>query len=79
MDWDALFQGLSSFILHIGDRESGADSSTAEYVLIKICNYLHVLTAIKATLVSGSAGDRDLVDLTSTISSLIDDIEELYT
>lgn len=48
-------------------------------MLIKICNYLHVLTAIKATLVSGSAGDRDLVDLTSTISSLIDDIEELYT
>ena len=77
MEWDTFFHGLSSFLLTTGDREAGATSGVAEFVLSKISNYLHVLYAMETTLREGNGGDEELTQLLSTISSLIKDLEEI--
>ena len=63
MEWDTFFHGLSSFLLTTGDREAGATSGVAEFVLSKISNYLHVLYAMETTLREGNGGDEELIQL----------------
>lgn len=77
MEWDAFFSDLSTFIVSLADREEGATSSTAESVLVRISNYLHVLYAIKASLHDGSGDDGELLDTLTTISGLLKDLEEI--
>ena len=67
---------LSCLRLH-GDREAGATSGVAEFVLSKISNYLHVLYAMETTLREGNGGDEKLTQLLSIISSLIKNLEEI--
>ena len=77
MEWDAFFRDLSAFIINIADREPRATSNMAESVLVSISNYLHVLYAIKASLHDGNGGDGELMDVLSTVSSLLKDLEEI--
>ena len=60
MERDTFFHGLSSFLLTTGDREAGATSGVAEFVLSKISKYLHVLYAMETTLREGNGGDEEL-------------------
>lgn len=77
MDWDSFFGELSSFINNIGVRESHADTSMAEYVLQRIVNYLHVMHGIKSKLQQENGGDDDLLGILSTVSTLIEDLDEI--
>lgn len=79
MDWNAFFGDLSSFIVNAGTRVSHGDTSMAEYILQRIINYLHVLHGIKYKLEQGSGGDQDLMDILNTVSSLMKDVEEIYS
>ena len=73
MEWET-FHDLSTYILSIADRE-GATANTAESVLVRISNFLHVLYAIKASLHNGSGGDGELLDTLTTVSCLVKDLE----
>ena len=77
-EWDSFFNNLSSFILNISQREGERNTNVAESVVVSIQSYLRVLYAIKDSL-SAVAGDRELVDIVTTLSSLIDDVEEIYS
>ena len=77
MEWDAFISDLSTFIVSLADREEGATSSTAESVLVRISNYLHVLYAIKTSLHDSSGDDGELLDTLTTISGLLKDLKEI--
>ena len=66
--WDSFFNNLSSFILNISQREGECNTNVAESVVVSIQSYLRVLYAIKDSL-SAVAGDRELVDIVTTLSS----------
>ena len=77
MEWETFFRDLSTFIVSIADREEEATASTAESVLVRISNFLHVLYAIKASLHDGNGGDGELLDTLTTVSGLLKDLEEI--
>ena len=74
-DWDSFFHGLSSFILITASQESQASPSTAEYVLERISNQLHVVSEIKTVLEVSNGGDQDLLAVLAAVTSLYDDLQ----
>ena len=77
-DWDSFFHGLSSFMLITASQESQDNPSTAEYVLERISNHLHVVSEIKTVLEVSNCRDQDLLAVTAAVTSLYDDLQGIY-
>ena len=60
---------------NVGEREAEATSNMAESVLVSINSNIHVLYAIKGTLLED--GDQELMDTLIMVSSLLGDMEEI--
>lgn len=74
--WEAFFEDLTSFLQLTGSREQAATTDVAEATLLKVENYLRVLTAIRERLLTAE-DDRDLDDVRKGILDLLKSLLEI--
>ena len=78
--WDSFFSDFVAFLHLIADRESSATRNVVEATLLKLDNYIRVLTAIRerlqASLAAGSP-DPELQDIERDISCVLTNLRDI--
>ncbi len=75
--WDSLFSNLVAFLHLTAGRDSSATRNVVEATLVKVDNYIRVLSAIRGRLQSSIANrpDPELEDVERDISGLLANLE----
>ena len=78
--WDSFFSDFVAFLHLTADRESSATRNVVEATLLKLDNYIRVLTAIRerlqASLAAGSP-DPELQDIERDISCVLTNLRDI--